>query len=126
EVPMTFSDIVPAMPLVRGDKLRALATTGPRRAGIAPELPTMIEAGLLGFDIVTWIGLVAPTGTPRDVVLKIHREVARPLEARAFRERMIGMGIDPLSMPPDEFAAFLRTEVPRWKGIVEGAGLQPE
>jgi tripartite-type tricarboxylate transporter receptor subunit TctC len=126
EVPMTFSDIVPAMPLVRGDKLRALATTGPRRAGIAPELPTMIEAGLPGFDIVTWIGLVAPAGTPRDIVLKIHGEVARALEDRPFRDRMIAMGIDPLSMPPDEFATFLRKEVPRWKGIVEGAGLQPE
>jgi tripartite-type tricarboxylate transporter receptor subunit TctC len=126
EVPMTFSDIVPAMPLVRGDKLHALATTGPRRAGIAPEIPTMIEAGLPGFDIVTWIGLVAPAGTPRDIVLKIHGEVARALEDQAFRERMIGMGIDPLSMPPDDFAAFLRKELPRWKGIVEGAGLQPE
>jgi tripartite-type tricarboxylate transporter receptor subunit TctC len=126
EVPMTFSDIVPAMPLVRGDKLRALATTGPRRAGIAPDIPTMIEAGLPGFDIVTWIGLVAPNGTPRNIVFKIYSEVAGAVKDPAFRERMIGMGIDPLSMPPDEFSEFLRKEVPRWKGIVDGAGLQPE
>jgi tripartite-type tricarboxylate transporter receptor subunit TctC len=126
EVPMTFSDIVPAMPLVRGGKLRGLATTGPRRAGIAPDIPTMIESGLSGFDITTWVGLVAPTGTPREIILKINEEVTRALTDEPFRKRITDMGIDPMAMPPDAFSHFLRQEVPRWKGIVEEAGVRPE
>jgi tripartite-type tricarboxylate transporter receptor subunit TctC len=126
EVPMTFSDIVPAMPLIRGDKLRGLATTGPRRAGISPDIPTMSEAGLPGFNIVAWVGLVAPAGTPKDIVTKIHTEVARIIKDEAVRKRLIDMGIDPIGMPPDEFADFLRKELPRWKVIVEEAGLEPQ
>ena len=125
EVPMTFSDIVPAMPLVRDGKLRGLATTGPRRAGIAPDIPTMSEAGLEGFNIVAWVPLVAPAGTPKDIVMKIHDQVSRTLKEESFRKRIIEMGIDPIGMPPDEFADYLRKEVARWKVIVEEAGIQP-
>jgi tripartite-type tricarboxylate transporter receptor subunit TctC len=125
EVPMTFSDIVPAMPLVRGGKLRAIATTGPRRAGIAQDIPTMAESGLAGFNIVAWVGLVAPAGTPKDIVLKIYEEVTRTLKDEGFRKRIIEMGIDPLGMSPDEVSDYLRQELPRWKAIVEGAGIEP-
>ncbi len=125
EVPMTFSDIVPAMPLVRGGKLRGLATTGPRRAGIAPDIPTMSEAGLQGFNIVAWVGLVAPARTPRDVILKIYNGVSRALKEEGLRKRLAQMGIDPLDMPPGEFSDFLRKEIPRWKVIVQEAGIQP-
>jgi tripartite-type tricarboxylate transporter receptor subunit TctC len=123
---MTFSDIVPAMPLIRSGKLLGLATTGPRRAGIAPDIPTMSEAGLQGFNIVAWVGLVAPAGTPKDVVLKIHDRVSRTLKEDALRKRLVDMGIDPLDMSPDAFSDFLRKEVLRWKVIVEEAGIQPQ
>jgi tripartite-type tricarboxylate transporter receptor subunit TctC len=126
EIPMTFSDIVPAMPLVRGDKVRGLATTGPRRAGIAPDIPTMSESGLPGFNIVAWVPFVAPAGTPNDVIQKIHELVARTLKEESFRKRIVEIGIDPIGMPPDEFAEFLRKEVPRWKEIVTEAGVQPQ
>ena len=125
EVPMTFSDIVPAMPLIRAGKLRGLATTGPRRAGIAPDIPTMSEAGLPGFNIVAWVAFVAPAGTPKDIILKLHEGATRALKDESFRKRLIEMGIDPIGMPPDEFADFLRKEIPRWKVIVEEAGVQP-
>jgi tripartite-type tricarboxylate transporter receptor subunit TctC len=125
EVPMTFSDIVPAMPLIRAGKLRGLATTGPRRAGISPDIPTMSEAGLPGFNIVAWVAFVAPAGTPKDITLKLHEAVSRALKEESFRKRLVDMGIDPIGMPPDEFAEFLRKELPRWKVIVEEAGVQP-
>jgi len=125
EVPMTFSDIVPAMPLVRSGKLRGLATTGPRRAGIAPDIPTMSESGLQGFNIVAWVPLVAPAGTPKDILAKIYELVARTLKEESFRKRIVGMGIDPVGMPPAEFSDFLRKEIARWKVIVEEAGIQP-
>jgi tripartite-type tricarboxylate transporter receptor subunit TctC len=125
EVPMTFSDIVPAMPLVRDGKLRGLATTSPRRTAVAPDIPSMSEAGLEGFNIVTWVGLVAPAGTPTDIVLKIYREVSLAMSEETFRKRIVDIGLAPVSMPPDEFSDFLRKDVPRWKGIVEDAGIQP-
>jgi len=125
EVPMTFSDIVPAMPLIRAGKLRGLATTGPRRAGISPDIPTMNEAGLPGFNIVAWVAFVAPAGTPKDITAKLHEAVSRALKEEGFRKRLVDMGIDPIGMPPDEFAEFLRKELPRWKVIVEEAGVQP-
>jgi tripartite-type tricarboxylate transporter receptor subunit TctC len=125
EVPMTFSDIVPAMPLIRAGKIRGLATTGPRRAGIAPDIPTMNEAGLPGFNIVAWVAFVAPAGTPKDILIKLHEETTRALKDDKFRTRLIEMGIDPVGMGPDAFAEFLRKEIPRWKVIVEEAGVQP-
>ena len=125
EVPMTFSDIVPAMPLIRSGKLRGLATTGPRRAGISPDIPTMSESGLQGFNIVAWVAFVAPAGTPKDIMQKIHDEVSRTIKDPGLRKRLIEMGIDPIGMRPEEFSDFLRKEIARWKVIVEGAGLQP-
>ena len=126
EVPMTFSDIVPAMPLIRAGKIRGLATTGPRRAGISPDIPTMSEAGLPGFNIVAWVAFVAPAGTPKDITSKLYQETTRALKDEGFRKRLIEMGIDPIDMPPDEFAEYLRKELPRWKVIVEEAGVQPQ
>ena len=125
EVPMTFSDIVPAMPLIRGGKLKGLATTGPRRAGISPDIPTMSEAGLEGFNIVAWVPVIAPAGTPKDVTQKLYELIARTLKEESFRKRIVDMGIDPIGMAPDESLEFLRKEVPRWREIVQEAGVQP-
>jgi tripartite-type tricarboxylate transporter receptor subunit TctC len=124
EVPMTFSDIVPSMPLVREGRLKGLATTGQRRAGISPDTPTMAEAGLSGFDIVATVWFVAPGGTPMDIVHKLNREVLRALNDPEFRGRLLTMGIDPLGKTPEEAAAFLRQELPRWKTIVTEAGVK--
>jgi tripartite-type tricarboxylate transporter receptor subunit TctC len=126
EVPMTFSDIVPSMPLVREGLLKSLATTGTRRAGIAPDTPTMSEAGLPGFDITTTIWFTAPGGTPKDIVQKLNAEVLRALRDREFRGKLSTMGIDPLGKTPEEAAEFLRQELPRWKAIVADAGVKLE
>ncbi|MEA2977283.1 MAG: hypothetical protein QOF19_2803 [Alphaproteobacteria bacterium] len=126
EVPITFSDIVPAMPLVREGRLRALATTGRRRASIAPDIPTMNESGLPGFDIVAWIGLLAPANTPKDIVQKLNREFNRGLDDAELKNKLALLGIDPIGGTPDEFSRFLRQEVPRWKNIVTEAGIKLE
>ena len=126
EVPMTFSDIVPSMPLVREGRLKGLATTGQRRAGIAPDTPTMSEAGLPGFDIVTTIWFVAPGGTPRNIVAKLNHEVLRALNDPELRGKLRTMGIDPLGKTPEEAAEFLRQELPRWKALVAEAGVKLE
>jgi len=126
EVPMTFSDIVPAMPLVREGRLKALATTGQRRAGIAPDTPTLAEAGLPGFDIVATAWFAAPGGTPMDIVGKLNRETLRALNDPELRDKLRTMGIDPLGNTPEEALAFLRRELPRWKAIVTEAGVKLE
>jgi tripartite-type tricarboxylate transporter receptor subunit TctC len=126
EVPLTFTDIVPAMPLVRENRLRALASTGGKRSGISPNVPTMAESGLAGFNIVAWVGMVAPAGTPKDVVDKLNREVLKALNDPELRGKLVTMGIDPIGNSPEEFTDFLRREVPRWKEIVTDAGISLE
>jgi tripartite-type tricarboxylate transporter receptor subunit TctC len=126
EVQLVFSDIVPAAPLVLDNRLRGLAMTGLRRAAIAPDIPTLDESGLKGFNITAWVGLVAPKGTPNDIVQKLNLEVTRALKDPEFVAQISKLGIDPIGSTPDEFASFLRQEIPRWKQIVQDAGAKLE
>jgi tripartite-type tricarboxylate transporter receptor subunit TctC len=126
EVQLVFSDIVPAAPLVLDNRLNGLAMTGLRRAALAPDIPTLDESGLRGFSITAWIGLVVPKGTPNDIVQKLNLEVGRALKDPEFVGQISKMGIDPIGSTPDEFAAFLRQEIPRWKQIVQDAGAKLE
>jgi tripartite-type tricarboxylate transporter receptor subunit TctC len=126
EVQLVFSDIVPAAPLVLDNRLNGLAMTGLRRAAVAPDIPTLDESGLRGFSITAWIGLVVPKGTPNDIVQKLNLEVGRALKDPEFVGQISKMGIDPIGSTADEFAAFLRQEIPRWKQIVQDAGAKLE
>jgi tripartite-type tricarboxylate transporter receptor subunit TctC len=126
EVQLVFSDIVPAAPLVLDNRLRGLAMTGLRRAAIAPDIPTLDESGLKGFSITAWVGLVAPKGTPHNIVQKLNLEVLRALKDPEFVAQISKLGIDPIGSTPGEFAAFLRQEIPRWKQIVQDAGAKLE
>ena len=126
EVHMVFSDIVPAAPLVKDKKLNGLAMTGLRRAGVAPEIPTLDELGLKGFSITAWIGMVAPKGTPKEIVQKVNLEINKALKDPEFTRQISALGIDPLGNTPEEFDAFLRKEIPRWKQIVQEAGAKVE
>jgi tripartite-type tricarboxylate transporter receptor subunit TctC len=122
EVQMVFSDIVPAAPLVKDKKLNGIAMTGLRRASVAPDIPTMDELGLKGFSITAWIGIVAPKGTPKEIVQKLNGEFNKALKDPAFVKQISTIGIDPLGNTPKEFDAFLKKEIPRWKQIVQDAG----
>jgi tripartite-type tricarboxylate transporter receptor subunit TctC len=126
EVQLVFSDIVPAVPQIRDNRLTALGLTGLRRAQIAPDIPTLDESGLPGFSITAWIGAVAPKGTPNDIVQKLNLEIGRALKDPEFAHQISMIGIDPLGSTPDEFAAFLRKEIPRWKQIVQDADVKLE
>jgi len=126
EVQLVFSDIVPAMPQIRDNRLTALGQTGLRRAQIAPDIPTLDESGLPGFSITAWIGVVAPKGTPGDIVQKLNLEIGRALKDPEFAHQISAIGIDPLGSTPDEFAVFLRKEIPRWKEIVKDADVKVE
>jgi tripartite-type tricarboxylate transporter receptor subunit TctC len=126
EVQLVFSDIVPVIPQIRDNRLRAIGQTGLHRARIAPDIPTLDESGLPGFNITAWIGAVAPKGTPKDVVQKLNLEIGRALKDKDFAEQISAIGIDPLGGTPGEFAALLQKEIPRWKEIVQDAGVKIE
>jgi tripartite-type tricarboxylate transporter receptor subunit TctC len=126
EVQLVFSDVVPAVPQIRDNRLRALGLTGLRRASIAPDIPTLDKSGLPGFSITAWIAVVAPKGTPNDIVQKLNLEIGRALKDPEFAQQISAIGIDPLGSTPEEFAVFLRKEIPRWKEIVQEAGVKVE
>jgi len=126
EVQLVFSDIVPALPQIADNRLTALALTGQRRARMAPDIPTLNESGLPGFSITAWIGVVVPKGTPNEMVQKLNLEIQRALEDREFVQQISTIGIDPLGSTQDEFAAFLRREIPRWRQIVQDAEVKVE
>jgi tripartite-type tricarboxylate transporter receptor subunit TctC len=123
DVHAVFSDLVPALPLVRKGRLRALAITAPKRSILAPEMPTLDEAGLTGFDAAGWTAAFAPANTPREIVERLNRGINATLSNPDVRQKLITIGIEPAGGSSEDVQALLRREVPRWKSIVEEAGL---
>ena len=117
-----FDNLANAMPQVKAGKFKALAVTTAQRSKLAPELPTMAEAGLPGFDISTWFGLFAPAGTPKDVIAKWNGEVAKILTSPEMREKLIAQGAEPAPTTPGEFAAFVKNEITKYAKIVKASG----
>ena len=119
---LMFDNLANAMAQVKAGKLRALAVTTAQRSKLAPELPTMAEAGLPGFDISTWYGLFAPAGTPPDVVTKWNADVTAMLRTPDMRERLRAQGAEPAPDTPAEFARFVATEAAKYARIVKASG----
>jgi tripartite-type tricarboxylate transporter receptor subunit TctC len=124
QVTMSFASVISGTPQVRSGKLRALAVTGLRRSPAQPDVPTMIEAGIKGYESSTWYGLLAPKGTPRAIVMKLHQEVVALLQQPATRERLLAEGAEPVGNTPDQFRAFIDAEIAKWGRTIRGAGLQ--
>ena len=100
--------------------------TTAKRSSVFPDLPTMVESGLPGYDTSTWGGLLAPAGTPKDVVAKINGEAVKALATAEIRERLAGAGIEPAGGSPEDFGRFIRSEIERWAKVAKDAGIQPE
>jgi tripartite-type tricarboxylate transporter receptor subunit TctC len=109
---------------VQEGKLIALASTQLKRASVAPELPTMQEAGLKGFDTSVWSGLLAPAGTPRETVDKLARATNEALKSRDVTEPLQKQGIDILGGTPEEFAAYIQSEIAKWTRVAAAAGMR--
>jgi tripartite-type tricarboxylate transporter receptor subunit TctC len=125
-VPVMMPSILTGLPHAKTGRLRGLGVTGSKRAGAAPEIPTIAEAGVPGYEAVQWFGVLAPTGTPREIVARLHGEIVRALQAADVRGRLTADGADPVGSSPEEFAAFLRAETAKWAKVVRDAGIQPE
>jgi tripartite-type tricarboxylate transporter receptor subunit TctC len=123
QVALMFSPSAGVTPHVRSGRLRLLAVCDTKRSPAFPDTPTMVESGYPGVVSVGWGGLVAPTGTPHDIIQKTQREVARGLAASDVKERLSGMGAEPVGSTPEEFGAFIKSETAKWARVVKGAGL---
>jgi len=122
QVTMTFDNITTAWPLAKAGKLRALAVTTAKRSPIAPDVPTLAEAGLAGYEIGSWQGVFAPAGTPVDVVKRLNTEIVKIINMPDVREKLVGLGAEPVGNTPDEFAALVKSEVVKWAAVVKQSG----
>ena len=126
QVQLMFSTMPPALPHVKDGKLRALAVTSLKRSPAAPDLPTLDEAGLSGFEANTWHGVVLPAGTPTPVVTTLNREIVAILHQPDVVERLSSQGAEPVGSTPEEFAAYIRSETLKWAKVVRESGAKAE
>jgi len=121
-----FSTPVSVLPHIKSGRLRALATTGAKRALTMPDLPTIAESGYPGYEALNWYGYLAPKGTPKDVVDRLHKEIARALANPKVVEQFNKTGVEPVSMTPEEFGAYIKREFDTWGKVVKQAGIKPQ
>ena len=126
ETMIGFADMVITLPHVKSNRLRALAVTGSQRSRLMPELPTIAEAGLPGYSVTAWFGLLAPAATPTDIVTRISAEVQKGFKTAQMQERFSAMGADPVGNTPEQFTAFLKIEMAKWAKVVKAAGIHGE
>jgi len=123
QVDVMFDNLPSAMPQIKGGKLKAFAVTSSQRSGAMPELPTVEEAGQLkGFEASSWFGLLAPTGTPVDVVNRLQQETTKALNSPAMKEKLLAQGAIPSGNTPTEFAKLIEAEIKKWAPVVKASG----
>lgn len=126
EVQAVFNVITGTLPYARSGKLRALGVSTSRRIEVAPDLPTISESGLPGYEVIAWYNLFAPAGTPRPVIDKINAEINRILQQPDVRERLLTLGVVPLSGTPEALGDYLQFEITRWAKLIREAGIKAE
>jgi tripartite-type tricarboxylate transporter receptor subunit TctC len=126
QVPVMFASMVGLLPHVKSGRLRGLAVTGAKRSSIAPEFPTIAESGLAGYEVITWFGMLAPAGTPNEVISKLHQETVQSLSIPQVGEQIAKLGMEIVGSTPEQFGAFLKDENVRWSKVVRDLNLRAE
>ena len=126
QIPFAFESMIPVLPHVKAGKLRALAVTSAKPSPVLPEIPTVAESGVPGFESIAWYGVVAPAGTPRDIIAKLNTEMARILNLPDIKQRLIEMGSPPVAGTPDQFGALIKSEIVKWGKVVKQAHVSLE
>lgn len=121
-----ISTMASALPNVKAGKLRPLAVTTAKRSAFFPQLPTMDEAGVKGYEFSTWYGLLVPAGTPKPIVSRLNSETATVLQSTAVKEQFASQGLEPTPSTPQEFGAYLKSEVDKWGKVIKASGAKPE
>ena len=126
QVNLIMSSIVSGMPYAKAGRLRALAITTRARSPALPELPTISESALPGYDFSSWYGLMVPAGTPQPVIGRLHDETVKALKLPDLQQRLAGEGCDAVGSTPEQLAAYIKTEMARWAKVVKASGMQAE
>ena len=125
QVGLMWDSLTSSLPQARAGKLRALAVTGLKRSASVPELPTMSEAALPGYEVINWLGILAPKGVRREVIVKVNADVMQVLKQSDVRERMLASGAEAAGSTPEEFGAYLRSESVKWGKVLRDADIRP-
>jgi tripartite-type tricarboxylate transporter receptor subunit TctC len=123
---LTFTPISSALGHVQGGRLRALAVTSPKRVPLTPDLPTIAEAGLPGYEARAWYGLIAPARVPKDIIVKLNRPIDEMLHSQSFRDALLSRGAIPMGGTPEEFSTFLTNEINKYAKLVKAAGIRAD
>jgi tripartite-type tricarboxylate transporter receptor subunit TctC len=120
-----FDNFPTSLPHVRVGKLRALAVTSMVRSSAAPDVPTVAESGLPGYEIVGWVGVLAPAAIAKDIVVRLQADIAKALLLADLKERFASLGAEASSSTPEQFAAFIQSEIAKWGKVIKDAGIEP-
>jgi tripartite-type tricarboxylate transporter receptor subunit TctC len=126
EVSLYFGNVPTVIRQARDGKLRAIATTGAKRTPAAPDIPTVAEAGVPGYEVSTFYGMSAPAKTPRAIIDRLHGDTVRALNTPEVRERLQGLGADPVGNTPEQYTAFMQIEIAKWAKVIKAAGIKGE
>jgi tripartite-type tricarboxylate transporter receptor subunit TctC len=124
QVDVMFDNVPNVIQHVKAGRMKALAVSGAKRSFIAPDVPTVIEAGVPGYDVSVWFGVLAPAGTPRDIITRLNTEIVRIINTGEVTERFRNQGVDPRPGTPEQFGELIRSEVPRWAKVIKDAGIK--
>ena len=124
QTPIAFTALPPTTPHVKSGALRALAVTSARRSSAIPDVPTMAEAGITGQEAETMQGVLVPSGTSREIVGRLNREIVRIVALPEVKERLAGLGFEAIANTPEEFAAYIKSEISKWGKVVRAAGIK--
>ncbi len=121
QISMSFDTVTPVLPHIKAGKLRALAVTTAKRSVALPDVPTLEEAGLPGFDMGTWFGMLAPAGTPKDIVARLNADMVKIIQSPEFRKKMDDIGADPIANTPEQMARQIKDDTARFARLVKEA-----
>lgn len=124
QLSLVFGDITATLPHVKAGKLRALAVTTTKRSPAVPDLPTIAESGLSGYEVPVWYGILAPAGTPKEIVIKLYKEIKDVLYSPDIKERLSILGAEPVGSTPEEFETFIKAEIARWAKVIKDADIR--
>ncbi|HEV2007977.1 MAG TPA: tripartite tricarboxylate transporter substrate binding protein, partial [Burkholderiales bacterium] len=122
-IQMMFAPVLVLLPMAKAGKIRALGVTSAQRSALVPDVPTIAEAGVPGFEVSGWYGLLAPAATPRPIINRIYAVTMKGLESDAMKERLRSQGLEPIGLSPEQSAKFLREDIARWSRVIREAGI---
>jgi tripartite-type tricarboxylate transporter receptor subunit TctC len=126
QVSLIFPTMPSAMPFIKSGKLRPIAVTSAKRSPAAPDIPTIAESGLPGYEATSWYGILAPGRTPREIVAKLHEVLVSIIGATDMKDKLAAQGLDPVGNTPQQFAAVIKAEIAKWLKVVKASGAKPE